>query len=213
MSRSISPPNTDRIAHRAAHLLVEGLATEPEQARRKVAAELGIRERRDWPSLEQIARQWKLEMDLFSPMSWQQDWRTALLLARDAMRSLADFSPRLTGAAALGMMPPHAALRLVLWSEPLEQLLWHLQERGISHRQGEIELRLGPTSPPQRRPLLSFLAGGRPVQLIVLERADRGRKLYSADGEDAWPLIDSAGVDELLDATAGSPQNQPPATA
>jgi hypothetical protein len=185
------------IADDAARMLTDSEAIEPEEARSRAAAQLGVRDQRQWPDLALLAERWRQRATLFDAAGVHQRWHQRRALAHQAMTALQEFHPRLADPLLLGMAPPHSALRILVYPEPFESLLLALMEQGIRWNQRELSLRTARNGPKLRYPSLRFLAGGQPIVLVAMPAAERHRRIYSADGLDAWPSCSIADLEGL----------------
>lgn len=151
----------------AARLIVED-NLDPDEAVRRAARRLGLRT----PSgaahkaaLDQAVAEYQA---LFHP-----EQRVTLdrqrQLARDALRAVKPFRPRLFGAVADG----HGRLdriRLLLIADSAEDVIMHLVDRGIPWHSAEVTL---PRSRGRRErlPAIRFEAGDSSVELVVADRS------------------------------------------
>lgn len=119
-------------------------------------------------------------------------------LALEAMKSFANFSPRLTGALVHGDGPLDS-IRLMLNADTPEQVLMALSDRHIPWREAEVALSFAGAR-RDVRPAFRFLAGDTTVELIVLSPVDRsnpprdpldGGPLTLLDVDQLRALIDS----------------------
>lgn len=112
--------------------------------------------------------------------------------ALQAMRTFAEFRPRLSGALVHGDGPMEA-IRLLVFSDTPEQVMLHLLDRHIPCQEAEIVLNF---SGGRRagRPALRFRAGETTIELIVLDS-------HSHSDPPRDPItggrLEMLGVDEL----------------
>ena len=113
-------------------------------------------------------------------------------LALDAMRSLAEFQPRLSGALLHGDGPLDH-VRLLLAAEAPEQVLFKLEELHIPWRAAEVRL----WHSKGRRvtyPAYCFVAGDASIELVVLKTGSHSDP--PRHPVDNSPL-DSADIDQV----------------
>jgi hypothetical protein len=203
-ARARSRDLSARIAREAARLLAEGEAGGLQQAKLKAALRLGAGETRQLPTHEEVEQALAEYQRLFQPAA-----RNARLLRlREtcvrAMRLLADFAPRAFGAAVTGVMTEDAAVCLQLYCDAPEEIRLCLDEAGIPHTVSERRWRSsGREGGTEWVPVLGFIAGEVPVELVVLpERARRHPPPLGADGRPL-PRMDLAAMEKAraLDAT------------
>lgn len=154
------------LAQEAARILAERGDDEFERARRKAAEKSGVSNRRLWPSNEEIQAALEVRQRLF-PDRRQATLAQLRLQALRGMRHLAAFAPRLVGPVLDGSAEGTHPVRLLVFVEPIEALLFALLDQGIVWRQREQRQRF---SDGTRRhcPLIAFLAGETDFELLVL---------------------------------------------
>ncbi len=157
-----------RLAYEAARIMAEQGLVEFDRVRRKAAARVGIADRRLWPNNEEIQEALLQQQRIFDP---NQERETELQRLRShalgAMRLFSAFSPRLVGPVLAGTGDMTAGVRLHLFAEGPEEVIitltgqgipWHERERHLSYAGGK-------RCP---HPAFHFVAGGIPVELVVL---------------------------------------------
>lgn len=166
------PGLTGAIANLAARLIAEGQCSDPRVACRKAAEQLGASNPRAWPDTAAIEAAVREYQGLFQADRQPAAQARLQRLARDAMRDLAAFRPRLVGAVAKGIADEHSAIQLLLTADTPEQVIMALEDRRIPWRSTEIMLPFS-RNRRQARPGFRFQAGETPVELVVLMPADR----------------------------------------
>ncbi len=185
------------LAEEAARLMAEQGIAEPERARRKVAERAGVANKRLWPSNEEIQEALLAYRRLF----WTPDQAGALARRREqalaAMRHFARFGPRLVGPLLEAYPDPGQVVRLHLFAEALDEVIFLLMDQGIPWREREEALRFGDGG---RRflPVLTFLAGGTPIELVILPTAARGNPPLDPISDRPQRGADAAAVSRLL---------------
>ncbi|GAB0147841.1 MULTISPECIES: hypothetical protein [Marichromatium] len=185
-----------RMAYEAARIMIEQGLSDFDRARRKAATRTGIRDRRHWPDNETVQEALLTQRRLFRDDDAAQ-LRRMREAAAGAMRNLADFSPRLVGAALQGVGDPSLGVELLLYAERPEDVLFRLHDQGIPWDEGERTLRY-PGGARNAHPAFSFVAGDQPFELIVLPpRARRQPPLDPVD-DRPWRGADLPALERLL---------------
>jgi hypothetical protein len=167
-----------RLAYEAARIMVDQGEQEFDRARRKAAARLGVANRRSWPRNDEIQEVLLQQRRLFGGDGAQRDGLRRLRShALSAMRLFADFGPRLVGPALTGAGDATAGIRLYLFAEGPEEVIFILMDQGIPWQERDRVLGYA----DGRRcahPSFHFVAGDVPVELVVLPmRAQRSPPL------------------------------------
>jgi len=161
-----------RMAQEAARLLATEQCSNYQQARRKAAALVGCRDRRQLPENSEIEQALvAYQRPFHSP---QLDVRLLQLrqLAVEAMTQLQAFSPRLTGALVRGVVDAHTAVQMQLYAESPEQLQLHLLHTKIPFEQLQRPVHFTRRG-REPRPIYRFWAGEAQLELLLLSPADR----------------------------------------
>lgn len=154
-------------AEAAARLMADAEgALECESAKQRAALELGGVFGHDEPSCDEVEEQLRGYQGLFRPRQ-QVALRTLREEAVKAMRFLVDFEPRLVGSVLSGTADAHSTITLHLFADTPEQVMLHLMNADMPYREGQRGLRYR-DGRVRSYPLFSFLAGGHPVDLVVL---------------------------------------------
>jgi hypothetical protein len=138
-------------------------------ARRKAAERIGFMDRRHWPTNEAVRDAVLAQRRLFRGKTDHEEMRRLRGAALQAMDELEVFSPRLVGGALTGALGSHSGIELWLFADRAEDVMFTLLDRRIPWREGERTMRYGCGS-RALHPVFSFLAGGVPVDLVVLPR-------------------------------------------
>ena len=186
------------LAEEAARLMAEQGITEPERARRKVAERAGIDNKRLWPSNEEIQEALLAYRRLF----WGPDQAAALNRRREqalmAMRHFHLFRPRLIGDLAADYPDPGQPIRLQLFAETPDEVIYVLMNQGIRWQERQEQRRFADGS---RRllPVLTFLAGETAVELLVLPPGARSNPPLNPMDERPERGLDEAALGRLLE--------------
>jgi hypothetical protein len=158
-----------RLAYEAARIMAEQGLTDFDRARRKAAERTGILDRRSWPSNEAIQEALMTQRRLFRDLGHARGLERLRRDAIAAMRTFEGFSPRLIGAALDGAGPVELGIQLYLFAERPEEVIFRLLDRQIPWQERERSFRYR-GGERRNHPIFRFLAGGTPVELIVLPR-------------------------------------------
>ncbi len=158
-----------------------------QQALTQVARKRGIKRQSGWPSRAALQQAIDDYRSLFHPQ--QSDYLiTQRGLALEAMRTFVEYRPQLVGALVNGDGPLDR-IRLLLFADSPEQVILHLEDRGMPWHSTEVSMHFS-GGRRMAQPALCFLAGDVTIELIVLNpklRSDPPR-----DPVDGGPL---AGLD------------------
>jgi hypothetical protein len=201
-------PQRSRLAYEAARILAEQGDQAFDHARRKAALRIGILNRRDWPTNEEIQGALLEQLRLFAPERVHGDLQHLRTQAVAAMGVFAKFRPRLVGPALSGTGDMHQGVRLHLFADSPEEVVFVLCDRHIPWQEREEPLRFGGGV---RRvvPAFAFVAGDIPFTLVVLpiqalsnppldtvtDRPERG-----ADLQTVRRLLEGPGASAIADA-------------
>lgn len=192
-------PETQRrwLAEEAARLMAEQGIAEPERARRKVAERAGIADKRRWPSNEEVQEALLAYRRLF----WRPEQTAAVDRQRKqalaAMRHFHRFRPRLIGSLATDYPDPSLPVRLLLAAEAVDEVVLELLNQGIRWRERQETRRFADGS-RGFLPVLSFLAGDTPIELLVLPRTARSNPPLDPMDDRPERGLDEVGVTALL---------------
>jgi len=190
------------LAEETARLMAEQGIPEPERARRKVAERAGIDNKRLWPNNEEVQEALLAYRRLF----WRPDQGATLLQRRGqalaAMRHFARFGPRLVGALIDAYPDPDQPVRLHLFAETVDEVVLALLNQGIPWRERQEQRRFADGT---RRvmPVLTFIAGDTPVELLVLPTLARSNPPLALRDERPERGLDEAALGHLLDEARG----------
>jgi hypothetical protein len=156
-----------RLAYDAARIMVERGDGGFERARRKAAERAGVGDRRLWPSNEEIQDALREQQRLFQGERQASELSRLREDALRAMRRFSRFSPRLVGPVLDGFADARQAVRLLLFSDQEEDVIFTLMDQRIPWRQREETLRFSGGS-RQVHSVLTFWAGETGFELVVL---------------------------------------------
>ncbi len=190
------------LAEETARLMAEQGIAETERARRKVAEKAGIDNKRLWPSNEEVQEALLAYRRLF----WRPDQAANLLQRREqalaAMRHFAPFAPRLVGALGDDYPDPDQPVRLHLFAEAVDEIVLALLNQGIPWRDRQEQRRFADGT-RRSLPLLTFMAGDTPIELLALPTLARSNPPLSSRDERPERGLDEAGVARLVEEARG----------
>ena len=166
-ARARTSSTKERLAYEAARIMAEQGLSDYDRARRKAAARMGILDRRQWPSNEAVQEAILTQRRLFLGHTHERDCLDLREKALEAMKTFRNFAPRLVGSALTGAGDRQTGIELLLFAERPEDVLFALMEQRIPWQEAERGFRY-PDGQRHAHPLFRFIAGGMPVQLIVL---------------------------------------------
>lgn len=189
-----------RIAQEAARLMTEEGVQDYYVAKRKAAQHLGAPDTRNMPrnnevevALEEYQRLFRGEQQISHLKNLREG-------AAQAMRFLADFSPRLVGSVLSGTAGQHADINLHLFADTPEEVSLFLMEAHIPFQASHKRMRMG-REEWQEFPSYEFLAGDHPVDLVVFPR--EGRREAPRSPVDGKPM-QRASLEEIDGLLNGS---------
>ena len=185
--RNRSNAHRQRLAYEAARIMTDQGVQEFDRARRKAAERAGIGNKRYWPNNEEIQEALLQRRRLFQGERQERELRKLREQALAAMHAFATFTPRLVGSALAGSADATQGVRLHLFTDNPEDVVFRLLDQGIPWQEREGALRYGGGA-RRTHPVFSFYAGDTPFELVVLpvrsqrdpplnpvsERPDRG---------------------------------------
>lgn len=195
-----------RVALEAARLISEHGIRDYQMAKRKAAQHVGVSDEGYLPRNREIEEALREHQRLFRGDEQPLALRGRREAARDAMRFLARFEPRLVGAVLDGTADTHSPISLHVFDDSPEVVAGYLRDHGIEFETRARTLRLDRERSGEF-PVLLFNADGVALDLTVFPR-DALRQA-PLDRSDERPLqrASLATVDALL---AGERDNLPP---
>lgn len=164
------------LAQEAARLMVKESVSDYQWAKEKAAQRLGVKDRHSLPLNEEIDYAAAEYARIFSADAQQNRLSRLRGVALEAMEFFQAFDPYLTGGVASGTVGEHTAVVLELYTDTPEGILHLLQDTAIPFTEHDFTV----TSKPHGRhafPKVGFLAGGTPVELLILPTALRQQKI------------------------------------
>ncbi|HJP97661.1 MAG TPA: hypothetical protein VJ862_03770 [Rhodanobacteraceae bacterium] len=158
-----------RIALEAARLISEQGIRDYRMAKRKAAQRIGINDEGYLPRNREIEDALREHQRLFRTDEQPRAQQFRLQTARDAMRFLARFEPRLVGAVLEGTADVHSPVSLHLFDDSPEEVAGFLGEHGIDFETRDRTVRVDRTRSVDF-PVLLFDAGGVAVDVTIFPR-------------------------------------------
>ena len=194
MSRKASRQNGTRarIAAAAARLMAEDGIDDFGLAKRKAARQLGVEEHHLMPGNAEIEAELEAYRALYQAEEHPGLVRELLETALDAMRSLKQFNPYLTGSVLKGTAGPYAEIDLQLFPESTKEVEIFLIDRDIRYDSRESRRYSGARRLPTSELLIDW--EGTPVRLAVFDPRDERTAIKSSQ---AGRVIGRAGIPEV----------------
>lgn len=196
-----------QIAAEAARLLCTGAEGDMHQAKIRAAQSLAGGYRVPLPDNKEVEQEIIVHNQLFGGASYDTELAEKRKAALEAMRYLAEFEPRLTGAVLKGTIRDDSSIQIQLHSNHPDNISARLNSAGISYRQQNKHMTLG-RQEFLNLPVLLMVAGDQEIELTILpERGLReppiqkhsGRKLPRAGIKELEDLLSNPGTNSLPD--------------
>jgi hypothetical protein len=158
-----------RLAYEAARIMAEQGVAEFDRARLKAAQRVGIGDRRCWPSNEEIQEALLAHQRLFQGERRDEELRHLRSQAVQGMTTFSRFAPRLVGPVLTGTGDRVLGIRLHLFADNPEDVVFALMDQGIPWQEREVSLRYAGGA-RRTHPVLAFFAGETPFELVILPR-------------------------------------------
>lgn len=187
-----------RVALEAARLMSEHGIRDYRMAKRKAAEHVGVSDEACLPRNREIEEALREHQRLFRADAQPRALRVRREAARDAMRFLARFEPRLVGAVLDGTADAHSPVNLHVFDDSPEVVAGFLGEHRIAFTPRARTLRLDRQRSAEV-PVLLFEADGVTVDLTVLPRDALRQAPLDARDEHPQQRAALAAVEALLD--------------
>ncbi|HEX7324631.1 MAG TPA: hypothetical protein VF292_04655 [Rhodanobacteraceae bacterium] len=155
-----------RVALEAARLIREHGIRDYRMAKRKAAEHVGVSDEGYLPRNREIEEALREHQRLFRADEQSSALRLRREAARDAMRFLARFEPRLVGAVLDGTADTHSPVELHVFDDSAEAVSGFLGERGIAYEMRTRTFRLDRQRSAEI-PVALFDAGGVPMDVAI----------------------------------------------
>jgi hypothetical protein len=157
------------IAQTCARIMVEQQISDFQTAKQKAFTQLGLSNPVDLPNNQEIEAELLQYQRLFKAQRHQTHLRHLRQTAIQAMRLLAQFSPRLVGPALYGTATENTGVTLHLFAYAPEEVAFFLMEQDIPYQLSERSYR---TARPVTYPTYEFVAGDTEIVLVVFDIDD-----------------------------------------
>lgn len=185
------------LAHLAARLVAVDGINDYLAAKRKAAARLGVNNRQQLPSNQEIEQALTDYQRLFQGATQPQLLQQLREHALEAMSMLRAFRPRLAGAVAEGTAGRHSEISLHLYADAIEEVAMQLIDHAIPYESCERRIRVNAAT-VNNYPAYRFLASGYPVVLIIFPLKDRNQTPLSPTDGRAMLRLSAAELRRLL---------------
>jgi hypothetical protein len=174
-----------RIAYEAARLMTEYQTDDIAYACQKAAAKLGVTRRQQMPSAEEVDEALREQQRLLrgeeQPVALQHLRQQAVL----AMSALAQFDPLLVGSVYLGTADSNSPIRLYLFANAPEEVLFTLSDLKIPWRESQRTLAFRDGTKGVT-PVFQIAVDGVAIELTVMSAEDIHKR--PLDPRDRQPL-------------------------
>ena len=167
-----------RIAVAAARLIAEDGVDDFALAKRKAARQLGATDTQSLPANEEIETELRAYQALYQRDEQRERIRELRSLALEAMRTLAEFNPYLTGAVLKGTAGRYADIDLQLFTDDHKAVEMFLLNRGLPYDTGEHRHYCG--DEPRSGPVLRLDWRGVPLNIAVHAAKDERSSLKTS---------------------------------
>lgn len=170
------------VAQEAARIIVDEGVKDYQTAKRKALDRLAFSDRSSLPRNTEIEQAIRDHRQLFftdeDHCNEMVLWKAAL----KAMHFLEPFNPKLVGPILQGTAGRHAIVNLQIFSDAVEEVLFHFMDAGIPFRNTERRLRFGKDY--CLYPCLCFALADAELEAVVLTKNDeRHAPLSGVDGK------------------------------
>jgi hypothetical protein len=195
MSRKNSNRQTGtraRIAAAAARLMAEDGIDDFALAKRKAARQLGASEGQALPGNDEIEAELRAYLALYQPEEHPKRIAELREIALDAMRTLEQFNPYLTGPVLKGLAGPYAEIELQLFPDSVKEVEIFLLDRNLAYDTQEGRRYAGDRA--RAVSVLTLSWRGVPLRLSIFDPRDERVALKTSQ---AGRVMDRAGIAEV----------------
>lgn len=171
-----------RLAQRAAQILLESGSRNFQTAKQKAAQQIGATDTKNLPSNSEIELALTEHQRIFRANTQPEHLNRLREIAIEAMRFLYEFTPRLVGGVLTGTADEHSVIRIHLFADTVESIGFYLQDNHIPHELSERRLRIG-IDQYQNYSTYEFMVDEARVELIVFLPKQRQIPLSPVDGK------------------------------
>lgn len=189
------------IAREAARIMCEESITDWRLAKHKAVERLGLPPKSALPENSEVQQALIDYQRLFGGAEYVGQLRLLRQTAVQALRLLAEFSPRLVGGAVSGAVTQAHRVQLHGFADMAESLDIFLHDHGIAFTQEERAYRF-PDGREERVPMCSFEAGAVGVDVAMFGEGEQRRvPINPADGQP-FRRLDLAAAQRLAEEPA-----------
>ena len=181
-----------RIAAAAARIMAEDGIDDFALAKRKAARQLGALDAQALPGNDEIELELRAYRELYQAEAHPERIAELRRVALDAMRTLEQFNPYLTGPVLTGLAGPYAEVDLQLFPDSAKDVEIFLLDRNIAFRTQEGQRFTGDRA--RAVSVLSLAWQGAPLRLSVFDPRDERVALKTSP---AGRVMDRAGIAEV----------------
>lgn len=185
-----------RLAQRAAQILLESGTRNFQTAKQKAAQQFGATDTKNLPSNSEIELALTEHQRIFRANSQPEHLSRLRKIAIEAMRFLYDFKPRLVGSVLSGTADEHSVIRIHLFADTVESVGFYLHDNHIPHELSERRLRIG-VDQYQNYSTYEFLVDELRVELVIFLPKQKQIPLSPVDGK-VMKRADITEVEKLL---------------
>lgn len=185
-----------RLAQRAAQILLESGSRNFQTAKQKAAQQIGATDTKNLPSNSEIELALTEHQRIFRATTQPEHLNRLREIAVEAMRFLYEFTPRLVGSVLTGTADEHSVIRIHLFADTVESVGFYLQDNHIPHELSERRLKTG-VDQYQNYSTYEFIVDEARVELVVFLPKQRQIPLSPVDGK-IMKRADITEVEELL---------------
>jgi hypothetical protein len=181
-----------RIAAAAARLMAEDGIDDFALAKRKAAKQLGVAQAQSLPGNDEIEAELRAYLELYQAEEHPQRIAELRQIALDAMLSLEQFNPYLTGPVLKGIAGPYAPIELQLFPDSVKEVEIFLLDRNIAYETQEARRFAGDRA--HAVSVLTLHWSGAPLKLSIFDPRDERMALKTSQ---AGRVMDRAGIAEV----------------
>ena len=181
-----------RIAAAAARLMAEDGIDDFALAKRKAAKQLGALDSQALPGNDEIEAELRAYLALYQAEEHPQRVAELREIALDAMRTLEQFSPYLTGPVLKGIAGPYAEIELQLFPDSVKEVEIFLLDRNLTYATHEGKRYAGDRA--HAVSVLTLAWRGAPLRLSIFDPRDERVALKTSQ---AGRVMDRAGIAEV----------------
>jgi hypothetical protein len=153
------------ITEEAARIILDEGVADYGLAKRKAAERLGAGQTRNLPRNAEIEDAVHARQRLFEREETRRELMRLRAAAVEAMRLLSPFGPRLVGPVLEGVVNGREEVILHVFADSVEEIIFHLEDRGIRWRADERRLRTAQGY--MNYPVIGFAGAGADVEAVV----------------------------------------------